>query len=193
MTLDTRILVLDQVDAKELFAYCRELLGCTDQHEFSDRDGCLSNRPGQGLPAWLMLYHGNGAPLRTAEQHAAHDTDCNLPGNEYYDADEDHCDGTHAYRRACWADISFDTSYGYSDQRGFGCGDLHAEYVAKVGQWLDAKGIRWEWVNEFTGEIHTGYGQLTQLGRGGFEASAWFKNTVMPAIAADLAAKGAES
>lgn len=91
------------------------------------------------------------------------------------------CDGSD-HAPACWLTVSFDTSYGYSDERGYGCGDLHAEYIARLGQWLDAMGIRWCWENEFTGEIHTGYEQLTGLASGAFEASAWFRTTVLPAI-----------
>lgn len=190
MTLDTRIYVLDQVDARELFAYCRQLLGATDQHKTYDHPGRIGNELGQGLPALLGIDYGLEAPLRTPEQAAEHDEDlCNLPGVDWYSEEEGPCDGVHRWRRACWAEISFDTAYGYRDDRGYGCGDLHAEYVAKVGQWLDAKGIRWEWQNEFTGEIHTGYDRLTNLGRRGADAADWFRTTVLPAIEADLAAK----
>ena len=200
MTLDTRIFVLDKVDHREVFGFCRDLLGATDEHSFTDeqdktwRKGdafvepenpwTIANDPGQGLPAWLMLYYRPDAPLRTPEQAAAHDTDCNLPERDNYVAEWGPCDGTH-HRRACWLTVSFDTAYGYKDDRGYGCGDLHAEYVSRLGQWLDAKGVRWEWENEFTGEVHTGYSRLIELASGGFEASAWFRTSVLPIIAAE--------
>ena len=63
-----------------------------------------------------------------------------------------------------------------------GCGDLHARLVAELGIWLDQRGKRWKWENEFTGEIHEGYEQLIQLASGGFEATAWFRTMVVPAI-----------
>ncbi|WP_143676918.1 hypothetical protein [Kitasatospora sp. GP30] len=189
MTLDTRVFILDQISPQEVFQHCRELLGCTDHHTWTDEQWSttsgrwtLSNAPGQGLPAWLMVYHRPGAPLRSAEQAAEHDPSiCNLPGTSWYDEEAGPCDGSD-HAPACWLTVSFDTSYGYSDERGYGCGDLHAEYIARLGQWLDAMGIRWCWENEFTGEIHTGYEQLTGLASGAFEASAWFRTTVLPAI-----------
>lgn len=200
MTLDTRIFVLDKVDPHEVFRFCRDLLGATDLHTFSNeqdktwRKGesfveptnpwTISNNPGQGLPAWLMLYYRPDAPLRTAEQAAAHDEDCNLPENSIYVEEWGPCDGEH-HRRACWLTVSFDTAYGYRDERGYGCGDLHADYVSRLGQWLDKQGVRWEWENEFTGEVHTGYSRLVELASGGFEASAWFRTTVLPAITAE--------
>ncbi|MEU9470499.1 hypothetical protein AB0D78_28545 [Streptomyces avermitilis] len=201
MTLDTRIFVLDKVDPHEVFRFCRDLLGAKDSHTFTDKQDStyaggewavrpdnpwtVSNDPGQGLPAWLMLYYRPDAPLRTPEQAAEHDEDCNLPDNDTYVAEWGTCDGTH-HRRACWLTVSFDTAYGYSDERGYGCGDLHAEYVSRLGQWLDEGGVRWEWENEFTGEVHTGYSRLVELASGGFEASAWFRTTVLPAIAAEM-------
>jgi hypothetical protein len=189
MTLDTRVYVLDPVPPQAVFAFGRALIGAEDRHTFRETAGCISNNPGQGLPAWLMLYHGDGAPLHTAEQAAAHDGDCNVPGADYYEPTEALCDGTHAYRRACWLTVSFDTAYGYSDDRGYGCGDLHAEYVARLGQWLDSIGVRWEWMNEFTSEVHSGYDRLSDLGRGGASAADWFRSAVLPAIAADMAAR----
>ncbi|MEU6674849.1 hypothetical protein [Streptomyces sp. NPDC046925] len=205
MTLDTRVYALDQVDPHEVFRFCRTLLDATSRHAFDDTQDAtylngqrliepanpwtISNNPGQGLPAWLMLHYRPNVPLRTPEQAAEHDPDiCNLPGVSWYDATEGPCNGEHSWQRACWLEVSFDTAYGYSDERGFGCGDLHAEYVSRLGRWLDERDVKWEWKNEFTGEIHTGYSELTELGRGGFEASAWFRTTVLPAIAAERGA-----
>ncbi|WP_338683831.1 hypothetical protein QD712_25520 [Streptomyces acidiscabies] len=201
MTLDTRIYVLNQVDPHEVFRFCRGLLGATDRHTFTDeqdntwRKGesfvesanpwTISNNPGQGLPAWLMLHYRPDASLCTPEQAAEHDEDiCNLPGTSWYDAESGPCDGAW-HRPACWLEVSLDTSYGYRDERGYGCGDLHAEYVSRLGQWLDERSVRWAWKNEFTGEVHTGYSRLIDLASGGFEASAWYRTTVLPAIKAE--------
>ncbi|MFF7067354.1 hypothetical protein [Streptomyces pseudovenezuelae] len=199
MTLDTRILILDKAAAREVFDFCRDLLGATERHTFTDKQDSVyssaarewlvqdanpwtvNNDPGQGLPAWLMIHYRPDAPLRTAEQAAEHDEDCNLPENSIYVEEWGPCSGEH-HHRACWLEVSFDTAYGYRDERGYGCGDLHAEYISRLGQWLDAKGVRWEWKNEFTGEVHTGYSRLVDLAFGGFEASAWFRSTVLPAI-----------
>lgn len=202
MTLDTRIFVLDQVDPHEVFHFFRDLLGAQDRHTFTDaqdrtwRKGesfvepgnawTVSNDVGQGLPGWLMLHYRPDSPLRTPEQAAEHEKSiCNLPDASWYDAEAGPCDGSGHWERACWLEVSIDTAYGYQDDRGYGCGDLHAEYVAKLGQWLDAKGVCWEWQNEFTGEFHAGYSRLMDLASGGFEASAWFRTNVLPAIAAE--------
>lgn len=191
MTLSTNVYVLDPIDHVEVFRFCQSLLTKYDtRHRGPDqqvwrdsqdeeyRDGVwavlpesrwtIGNSPGQDLPAWLLVYYRREAALRTPEQVAE-------------------CDEDHDYR-ACWLDIDFDTAYGYN-HNGMGCGDLHAALVGELGQWLDARGVRWEWRNEFTGEVHGGrdrYTRLIDLCRAGFEASAWFRTTVLPAIEAGL-------
>lgn len=207
MTLSTNLYVLDLVDERELFRFCQGLLAKYDDRPESERQSpeqqkwsdsvrhpiwndpagrTICNKIGQGLPAILSIDYGVERPLRTAKQVAEHDEDCNLPGGKYYDAERPNCDGTY-HDRACWADIDFDTTYGYRDSRGWGCGDLHAVLVAEVGNWLDERGIRWEWRNEFTGDVHGGdtrYERLLDLVRGGDEAVNWFRTSVLPAIAA---------
>jgi hypothetical protein len=189
MTLDTRIYVLDQIRHKDVFAKCGQLIGATESTEFVDGPMKLSdewwvwNRPGQGLCALLDVRYRPGVALRTVEQATEHDDlYCNLPGGEFFDADEPVCDGAD-HKPAAWLEVSFDTAYGYRDEQGRGCGDLHASLVSQLGQWLDERVVRWLWQNEFTGEIHSGYGRLIDLCSGGFEAAAWFQTTVAPAIA----------
>lgn len=200
MTLDTRIYVLDRIDHRETFNKVAGLLGVTEQHRVKDeqeptyRDGerfiepgnswTMMTAPGQGLPAWLMLHYRPDAPYRTAAEHAAHDEDiCNLPDVEWYDEDAGPCDGSW-HRPACWLEISLDTAYSYSDEQGRGCGDFHASVIGELGKMLDERGIRWLWKNEYTGEVHSGYDKLIDLCTNGFESSAWFRTTVMPAIRA---------
>ncbi len=199
MTLSTNLYVLDPVDVPELFRFGQQQLTSYDdrkppmqasEQQSSDReswqgDGArlLGNQLGQGLPAILEIAYRPDAPLWTPEQAAAHDEDC-----------EPECDGNH-YRRACWADVDFDTAYGYRDAEGRGCGDLHALLVAAIGQYLDMRDIRWEWRNEYTSEVHGGedrYARLIDLVSSGFEAAAWFRTSVLPAIAAHIALGGAE-
>lgn len=199
MTLSTHVYALDEVDHREVFRFCQALVAKYDdrsrpphQQRWSAkaretyRDGtwairpdspwCVSNEPLQDLPAWLLLHYRPDAPLRTLEQGAACDEDCGTD-----------CDRSY-HPRACWLDVDFDTSYGYSNN-GMGCGDLHAMIVVELGQWLDSLGIRWERRNEFTGDVHGGedrYRRLIDLTSGGFEASAWFQSTVLPAISASI-------
>jgi hypothetical protein len=200
MTLSTNIYVLDQVDVTELFRFCQGLLAKyddrhppqqPDRQAWRDRESwrgeglrSLSNNIGQGLPAILDIAYRPDAPLATPEQAATCTDECE-PDDDY-----------HYHPHACWADIDFDTAYGYKDSAGRGCGDLHALLVAEVGQWLDQRGIRWEWRNEFTSAVHGGpdrYQRLADLTSAGSEAANWFRNTALPAIATHVIAERGES
>lgn len=191
MTLDTRMYVLDPINAGDLFRQAQAVLGKydeqgrgPDQMRWTADGGCISNAPGQDLPGWLMLHHGDGAPYRTAEDAAVHEC-CNHPDADYYDTDQPACTDTE-HSPVCWAEISIDTAYGYRGPDGMRCGDLHAAFVAEVGAWLDSQNIRWKWLNEFSGEVHDSAESLIELVSGGFEASAWFRTTVLPAIAGHI-------
>lgn len=198
MTLSTNVYVLDPVDAHEIFRFCQGMLTkyddehrTPDQQIWSDeagtdyRDGqwvespdrrCIANRIGQNLPGILDITYRTGGPLREAQ------TECDE------DCDPDECSGRY-HDRFCWLDVDFDTAYGARFEGGMGCGDVHALLVAELGQWLDAKGVRWEWRNEFTGDVHGGpdrYERLIDLASGGFEATAWFQTSVLPAITANI-------
>jgi hypothetical protein len=167
VTLDTRIYVQGPVDHKALFLKCNQLLGAHEGVRSSDDGKCISNEPMQDLDAWLIIHYGD--PLR----------DGTCPRMPHEPDDDDDCWDHH--KPACYAEVSIDTAYGYHGPDG-GCGDLHARIVAELGQWLDSKGIAWSWQNEFTGEVHERYAGLTDLGGGGAEASAWFRNIAAPAI-----------
>lgn len=134
------------------------------------------NAIGQGLPAWVMSAYRPDGPLRTPKQAAEHDEWC-----------DDDCDPIKDHARACWMWVDFDTGYGYRDERGWGCGDLHAALVGELGDWLTAKGVRWEWRNEFTGDVHTGRDGLAELGPQGAEAGHWYATQALPAIVTHIA------
>lgn len=200
MTLSTNVYIVDPVSPHELFRFAQSLLtryddqgrpanrqicGDKPRHDVYGEPGtwAIGNELGQGLPAILDVAYRPGGPLRTAEQAAEHDKWC-----------EEGCTGQY-HSRACWADLDLDTAYGYRNADGMGCGDLHAALVAEIGKWLDQRGIRWEWRNEFTSEVHGGedrYDRLVDLCSGGFEAAAWFRTTVAPAIAVMAARAGEE-
>lgn len=184
MTLDTSVYVLDQISHRDVFVKCNQLIGATEATRSHNeqlktwRKGVgkpepgnpwhIGNDIGQGLCALLDIYYRPDAPLR------AKDGDCHW----FCDPDCDEDDQT----RACWLEISLDTPYGYRDDQGRGCGELHASLVAQLGQWLDERGVRWLWENEFTGEVHSGYDRLTDLCKDGAQASSWFRTSVLPAI-----------
>jgi len=173
MTLDTRIYVHGQVDYRQVFVKCSQLIGAHEGIRFEDKPGNIYNRIDQGLCALLDIRHGNGRPLRVPGDHrpwcAGEDDECFSPCGI-----------------PCWLEVSFDTAYGYQGPEG-GCGDLHARLVAELGQWLDGQGIGWSWQNEFTGEVHQGYEGLTDLAGSGARASSWFRDIAAPAIAAHMA------
>lgn len=179
MTLSTHVYLLTEADPRDVFFECRRLLGATDAHPWvDDREGTrgagaaiLRNQAGVGLPALLSMHYRPGAMLRPS--HEEHDPDiC-----------DDDCDGSW-HDPAHWIDVDFDTAYSYMDEQGRGCGVLHASLVAQLGQWLDERGIRWAWRNEFTGEIHIGdrYERLFDLFKDGDNAKRWFEEIVKPAI-----------
>lgn len=185
MTLSTHVYLLSEANVHEVFHHCRKLLGCQTHHAFTDGEWYpkdsgrwwLSNKPGLGLPALLrVMYRPDGEPYCTPEQAAVHTEYC-----------EPECDEAE-HDTPCWFYVDFDTAYGYRDAQG-GCGDLHARLVAQLGQWLDAKGIRWSWKNEYTGDIHGGadkYERLVDLCTGGSRAWEWMVGTVLPAVAAGI-------
>lgn len=194
MTLDTRVYVHNPVDYCEVWIKCNQLIDAHEGVKFTDEpvpeyahgerlpaneagEWWIWNKPGQGLSALLDIHYRKDRALILPGEHGR------------YCEPEDDCDGSCA--PACWLEVSFDTAYGYRGDNGEGCGDLHARLVAELGQWLDGKGLRWSWVNEFTGDTHWGYEGLTDLGSGGAEASSWYRNIVAPAIAA-ITAGGAE-
>jgi hypothetical protein len=136
-------------------------------------------------------YRPSGEPLRTEEDFRQHDEYCNIPENpEFYNPDEEQCNAEHNYRRPCYVKVNFDTGYGYSDEFGRGCGDLHAAYIRKLGAYLDAQGIPFLWENEFRGEFHRGYEELRHLGSAGEEANTWLQNVVLPAIKNNIESGG---
>jgi hypothetical protein len=169
MTLDTRVYVISKVDYRAVWVACNRLIGAHEGIKFTDEGGYIGNKPGQGLLALLDVHYGTDAPLVAEGGH-----------HRYCEPDDE--DARHRRCFPHWLEASFDTPYGYRDSDGNGCGDLHARLVAELGQWLDGQGARWAWENEFTGEVHEGYEGLTDLARGGAQATQWYRTIVAPAL-----------
>lgn len=184
MTLDTRIYALDPVDVRETFLECNRLIGAHEGIKWSDhqiktwRNGVgtpqpgnawnIGNNIGQGLCALLDIYYRPDAPLRAADNGCAWYCD---PG----------CQEEHE-NPACWLEVSFDTAYGYTGANGESCSVLHARLVAQLGNWFDARGVRWKWRNEFTCELFDGYDGLENFANDGGRARDWFTSSVLPLI-----------
>lgn len=201
MTLDTRIYIYDKVDQDEVKAKVDELLGIENPRSYEEMGsgpyGCvdegtreLSNRIAQGFNAWVMTY-SNPDGIRYSDEHKAEQERWH---NEYHEDPEDcspercpadldfskleHDAGIH------YMQISMDTAYGFRNDKGWNCTTLHAWVIINLGSWLDERGIRWAWENEYTGEIHHGLDKeaLEEFLGGGRDAAAWFHGTVMPVI-----------
>jgi hypothetical protein len=177
MTLSTYMLVLDPTDVEALYAEANRLVAGDAEVRVNRAPGEIHNAGGQGLPAWLEVTYGVDGPL-----------DVEL------DPDEEEEDGT-PYQR--WPQphairIKWDTSYGYRDPNGRNCNDLHAAYIVAIGRWLDKRGIRWCWHNEYTGEWFDGAAGLETLSKAGAEAQDWFLNMALPAITAHIAGEVTE-
>lgn len=166
MTLNTTIFILDDVRAKDVYAQCGRLIGQHEgiqfthapvqtwkdgQHTDSPDEWRIANRLGQGLPAILDVTYRKGGPLKA-------------DGNACDDMCETPCDSTQ-HEPAHWVAVSFDTAYGYRDDQGRGCSDFHADLIRELGAWLEQRGARWMWEDEFTGEVHHGYDGLNEFGR----------------------------
>lgn len=180
MTLDTRMYVHNEVDVHDLFGELRRLLGADARHPINDRDVSkfygtgvweVGHPIGIGLPALCGIYYRQGSPY-VADPNAC--TDCCDPEDDY-----------HSHKPAMWCEVSMDTAYGYTDEQGRNCGDLHACFVAGLGEWLDARGVGWSWKNEYDGAVYSGddrYSSLSVLMRDSDKAVTWFSDVVRPAI-----------
>jgi hypothetical protein len=201
MTLNSRIYVHGEIAAQDVFHAMQELLTqydadkrTPDQQKWTDAQDktrtvgastaetgnpwTISNSIGQGLPAWLMVHYRPSEALRPDAEACSDYCD---------DPDPEDPEPYHSHRPQHWLVVSIDTAYGYKGDDGLGCGDLHALLIGQLGQWLDARGVAWSWQNEFTGDIHGGedrYHRLIDIASSGFEATAWFQSTALPAIMA---------
>lgn len=197
MTLNTSIAIGKPTNVRELFDFCNTLLEAPADVAWKQGD-CdyrvgqkqIMNEPMQGLPAWLWIYYGIGGPMVhvhdkwcevevgpakwdktgeaqvTVEQVAEHDA--------YVSGDP---------TQNGWAaiEVTFDTAYGYRGPGGETCSQLHANLIARLGAWLDRRGLPWKWQNEYTSEWFDGYDGLSEFAsdRG---ATDWFDSIVRPII-----------
>lgn len=175
MTLTTRVYVHDQISRSEVMDYCNRLLeapkdvATRDEEMWLAEDGrrVMGNLPCQGLDGLLKVYYRANA-FYEEEDRYEHD------GEERWLSSP-----------KCWIQVSIDSPYGYRGENGESCGGRHARFVFDLGRWLDLKGVRWSWKNEYTGEIWSGedrYQRLMDLVDSGEKSRDWFRNTFIPAL-----------
>lgn len=117
----------------------------------------VSNSPGQGFDAWVMLYHNHGALIED-------DPDDYAPGS---------------VPPAGYLSINFDTAYSFRGDHGETPAMLHAGYIVDL---VARFGADLWWQNEFDGSWHRGPSGLERLIGAGDEADAWFRNVMLPAF-----------
>jgi hypothetical protein len=201
MTLNTTIAIGKPANVRDVFDFCNTLLGAPSTVEWSQEDCDDSNRTGQrqilnapmqGLPAWLWIYYGIDGPMRhSCDKWCAAEVGpakWDETGERYHDAEEvaEHLAWIAANPTMNgWAtvEVTFDTAYGYADENGERCNQLHARYIAQLGAWLDRRGIPWKWQNEYTGEWFDGYNGLAEFSSSR-DATDWFDSVVRPVIEA---------
>ena len=195
MTLNTAVYILDPIDPLEVQSFFnKHLLKVTDpiiEHKPAtnwnretrtwDEDPevmDLDNQVGQGFDAWYMSqYRKGGLPLHAEDVYSEVDED--YPDEEPY-----------VESRKCFMKVNFDTAYGYISPKG-GCAELHTYYIVALHDWLATKGVRIQWVNEFSGEIFDGLNGLDDFSKAGDDARKWFKS-IMPGVMASIAAEYSE-
>lgn len=191
MTLTTHVAIGAPTDVKELFGFCRQLLGAPAdlpvEHDYKGSVRKIANPGGVGLPAWLEIEYGADGPLPVH----VHDKWCPRVGDEYGAGEAEVLE--HAAEIAAdplqngWAaiDVSLDTTYSYRGEDGASCSDLHARLVLAIGHFCDARGLPWKWQDEFLGSWHDGEEGLAEFGDAFASTGAkrWFEQTVVPAIA----------
>jgi hypothetical protein len=133
VTLNTSVVVCEPTDPKALFSYLLDLLGrgvnFDPKWEYTPRgasdffeDSFYMSAWGQGLPAWLWLWHADDAPL-TVEGF-----DDEWAGPKPWFCEHLIC-------------VSFDTGYGYRGPGNASCGDLHAWLVTETVAYLADRNI----------------------------------------------------
>jgi len=198
MTLNTSVAIHGPYNVQEIYAFCRTLLNTPEDVEpitgpkpgqergYRHGDRWIANPGGIGLDAWLWINYGADGPM----VHR-HDEWCATELGGKYDTTQEEID-EHAAEVAKnptengWAgiEVSFDTAYGYRNEHGEGCSELHARLIAELGNWLDARGLQWKWHNEYTGEWFDRFDSLAEFA-GYHESSGadeWFRSVVTPVI-----------
>lgn len=132
-----------------------------DRHRY--RSDFIRTQIGQGLPGIVECKYIEGGRLEV----------------EWDDEDTDEPWQT---QRACAAEISWDTAYGYKDN-GLTCTMLHVSALIHLRDALP-EGVTMRWQNEFTGEWHDGLEEedLKDFLGGGDSAMEWFNGAVVPYI-----------
>jgi len=188
MTLNTRVRFKNPVNARALHDWANQDLLKAKDPDLDVREKSIVNAPGQGFAAWLITEHNLGRPF---------EFESSLPlDSDFWNEFPDELGNERAQFEAepvGYVDLTFDTSYGFRDDHGRGCSELHAGYVVRVAAHAAELGVGIAWNNEFTGEWHDGIEGLDQFADNGKDAQDWFRNVAAPAVAAHINAEEASA
>lgn len=199
MTLSTDIYVLGKIDGHHLHRWIHtNLFGLAPDHPvvFSEkvegqeyvskwsgkksiaRESQLSNTPGQGFPAWLIMEWTD----------EAREYDNGFTEEELNDPDNGQAEWVLETRKAIgspyYAHLNFDTAYGYREG-GMGCTELHASYIVRLyREYFEPRGIDIIWRDEYRGTYHKNLSEegMREFLGAGDEAMDWFYNKVVPML-----------
>lgn len=198
MTLSTDIYILGKIDGHDLHRWIHaNLFGLSPDHpvSFSEevegqeyenswrgryiaRENQLSNSPGQGFPAWLIMEWTDDA----------REYDNGFSEEELKDTDDEDVQWTLETRRAIgspyYAHLDFDTAYGYN-RNGMGCTELHASYIVRLyREYFEPRGIDIIWQDEYRGTYHKNLSEegMREFLGAGDEAMDWFYKKVVPML-----------
>lgn len=189
MTLDTRIVIHENTDAKELHTWINKNLLRAPDAIFTEDEHNINNTPGQGLAAWLMMEHNNGDLIERQDTNYSHE-DAVKEAMRWADSIEDAEESVkedeeyYAEHPQGHIELSFDTAYGYQGPGNIGCTALHTYYIIKLAtEYFEPRGLTFSWQNEYSGEWAEGLDDaaLNKFLRSGDDAMKWFQS-VIPVI-----------
>jgi len=124
MPVTSLVYVHDAIDYASVFGRCVELAGGSQGTRNRD-DGCMVTTVDDDLLAWTWVeYSVDGSPPPLRTVQEHH-------------------------APPCWLEAAFDTSEEHDDALA-----LHKRLVTGLGQWLDARGIRWSWRRDGDSVVH---------------------------------------
>jgi hypothetical protein len=129
MTLTTRIRITEPADPRLVFLHGRALAGVPAEWAFDVSHDHWGTRVGSrsGCATALAatwVNHNDGELLVQDEEDLG---------------------------PAGYVDFAYDTPYGFRDDQGRGCDQLHRDLVARFGAWLTAQGLPWWARDEYSG------------------------------------------
>lgn len=135
MTLATTIRIEQPTDPRALLNFLTELVGGDPETALRyDMPGKIGNRVGQGFSAIVEVSYGLDGPLDL--EYLDHESDFDIEWKTQHPDDLDNQPFVPAPTAAVQVDL--DTTYGYRDDLGRGCVELHRDLAVAVAEYVGA-------------------------------------------------------